>query len=36
MLFLLCWLGAKAQIAVSVATEVNDRNIKKDEKTGPI
>ena len=34
MLFLLCWLGAKAQIAVSVATEVNDRNIKKDEKTG--
>lgn len=36
MLFLLCWLGAKAQIAVSVATEVNDRNIKKDEKTGKL
>lgn len=36
ILFLLCWLGAKAQIAVSVATEVNDRNIKKDEKTGKL
>lgn len=36
ILFLLCWLGAKAQIAVSVASEVNDRNIKKDEKTGKL
>lgn len=36
ILFLLCWLGAKAQIAVSVASEVNDPNIKKDEKTGKL